>query len=140
MSQREYAINNVSISSLLSIYNENADSLLYGDANRTGYPITEVLQAVAYVIANTDELFGKRPKGYIQIIERHIEADEEACVEIRRPDLLTPLVIVGNGRGTLIGARNPDVYSSLVTRDPNNEYKLIVRQITEEDLRNADQT
>ena len=111
MSQREYVINNVSISSLLAIYNENADSL-----------------------------FGKRPKGYIQIIERHIEADEGECVEIRRPDLLTPLVIVGNGRGALIGACNPDVYSSLVTRDPDNEYKLIVRQITEEDLRNADQT
>lgn len=140
MSQREYAINNVSISSLLAIYNENADSLLYGDANRTGYPITEVLQAVAYVIANDDELFGKRPKGYVQIIERHIEADEGECVEIRRPDLLTPLVIVGNGRGALIGACNPDVYSSLVTRDPDNEYKLIVRQITEEDLRNADWT
>ena len=63
MSQREYAINDVSLSSLLAIYNENADSLLYGDANRTGYPITEVLQAVAYVIANDNELFGKSSFG-----------------------------------------------------------------------------
>lgn len=140
MAQRAYATDNVSIASLLAVYNEKANSLLYGDTTRTGYPITEVLQAVAYVIANEDELSGKRPKGYIQIIERHIEADEGKCVEIRRPDLLTPLVIVGNGRGALIGACNPDVYSRLVTRDPNNEYKLIVRQITEEDLRNADQT
>ena len=140
MSQREYTSNNVSISSLLALYNENTDSLLYGDAEHTGYPIKEVLQAVAYVIANNNELCGKRPKGYIQIIERHIEEDEGECVEIRIPDLLTPLVIVGNGRGALIGACNPNVYSSLVARDPDKEYKLIVRQITEDDLRNANQT
>lgn len=140
MSQREYATNYVNISSLLAIYKENANFLLYGETTHSGYPITEVLQAVAYVIANDNELFGKRPKGYIQIIERHIKADESECVEIRQPDLLTPLAIVGNGRGALVGACNPDVYNRLVTRDPENKYKLIVRQITEEDLRNANQT
>lgn len=141
MAQREYVTNNVSIAVLLANYSEDANSLLYGDGNRTGYPITEVLKAIAYVIADADELKGKRPKGgYIETIKRHIVADESMCVEIRQPDLLTPLVIVGNGRGALIGACNPDVYSRLVTHDPANEFKLIVRQITEEDLRNADQT
>lgn len=140
MAQREYVTDNISIADLLDIYNENTDALLYGDSVRTGYPITEVLQAVAYVIANEDELFGKRPKGYIQIIKRHIDTDQSECVEIRRPELLTPLVIVGNSREALIGARNPDVYSRLVTRDPCNKYKLIVRQITEEDLKNVSQT
>ena len=111
-----------------------------GESPRESNANGVVLSALRQIIANDDELFGKRPKGYVQIIERHIEADEGECVEIRRPDLLTPLVIVGNGRGALIGACNPDVYSNLVTRDPDNEYKLIVRQITEEDLRNADQT
>lgn len=137
MAQRAYVIDKVHIASLLTIYNENAAALLYGNGTRTGYPITEVLQAVAYVIAKEDELYGKRPKGYLQIIERHIAANVEECVEIRRPELLTPLVIVENGRGALIGARNPDVYSALVTRDPANAYKLLVRQITEEDLKNA---
>ena len=46
-------------------------------------------------------------------------------------------LIVGNGRGALIGARNPNVYKRLVTNSPDNEYKLLVRQITEEDLRDA---
>lgn len=140
LAQREYATDNVSIASLLAIYNEDADSLLYGNTAHTGYPVKMVLQAVAYVIANDNELFGKRPRGYIPIIEHHIETNEAECVEIRCPDLLTPLVIVGNGRGALVGACNPDVYNSLVTRDPDNAYKLIVRQITEEDLRNAGQT
>ena len=44
---------------------------------------------------------------------------------------------MGNGRGALIGARNPNVYKRLVTISPDNEYKLLVRQITEEDLRDA---
>ena len=88
-------------------------------------------------VYNENELFGKRPKNYVSIIETHISINPRETVEVRRPDLLTPLVIMGNGRGCLVGAKNPDVYSRLVTRDPSNEYKLLVRQITEEDLRNA---
>ena len=110
---------------------------MYGVAANTGYPIAEILQAVAYVIANDQELSGKRPKGYFQIVEQHSNNDANLSIEIRKPDLLTPLVIVGNGRGALIGARNPIVYKRLVTSSPDNEYKLLVRQITEEDLRDA---
>ena len=99
--------------------------------------VDEPAAEVAYVIANDDELSGKRPKGYFQIVERHSHDDADLSVEIRKPDLLTPLVIVGNGRGALIGARNPNVYKRLVTNSPDNEYKLLVRQITEEDLRDA---
>ena len=121
----------------METYNENRNVLLYGTSSNSGYPIAEILQAVAYVIADDDELSGKRPKGYIQIIERHSNDNQNLVVEVRKPDLLTPLVIVGNGRGALIGARNPDVYGRLVTISPENKYKLLVRPITEEDLQNA---
>lgn len=141
LSQRNYDILNTSVSSLLALYNENRSGLIYGQTINNGYPISEILKAVAYVVADENELFGKRPKGgYIELIERHIANDTDLAVEIRRPDILTPLVIVGNGRGALIGPVNPDVYSQLVTRDPNNEYKLLVRRITEEDLTNVPQT
>ena len=73
----------------------------------------------------------------MQIVKKHLSHSPNLCVEIRKPDLLTPIVIMGNGRGALIGARNPKVYNQLVTISPNNEYKLLVRPITEEDLRNA---
>ncbi len=138
LAQRSYTTRHISVASLLATYNHDVNSIIYGTTARNGYPISMVLQAVAYVIANDDELFGKRPKGYVQILERHIEADEGECVEIRIPDLLTPLVIIGNGRGALVGAQNPDVYNRLITRDPTNRYKLLVRVITEEDLRDAD--
>lgn len=137
LSERDYSTTNVSVISLLEAYNRNKTELLYGTSPSNGYPIAEILQAVAYVIANDDELSGKRPKGYIQIIQRHTQADNQLSVEIRTPELLTPLVIVGNGRGALIGARNPEVYSRLVTCSPENEYKILVRPISVEDLRDA---
>ena len=137
LSKRNYDILNVRVGILLDKYSENQNMLLYGTAKNNGYPVSEILQAVAYVIANNDELSGKRPKGYVQILKKHLSHRPNLCVEIRKPDLLTPIVIMGNGRGALIGARNPEVYNQLVTFSPNNEYKLLVRPITEEDLRNA---
>lgn len=137
LARRNYTVNNIDISYLLNVYQNNPDALIYGTSDNNGYPISQVLQGVAYVIANDNELFGKRPKGYSAIIERHISDNSAETVEFRRPDLLTPLVIFGNGRGALVGAQNPDVYSTLITRDPNNSYKLLVRQITEGDLENA---
>lgn len=137
LAQRTYSVSNTKISTLYAIYRNNPGALIYGVSEQSGYPITLVLQAVAYVIANRGELFGNRPKGYTQIIERHIANNPDECVEIRKPDLLTPLIIMGNGRGALIGPRNPDIYKQLITFAPDNPYKIIVRQITEEDLRNV---
>ena len=138
MANREYTTENISIASLYAIYKDDTNSLLYGVSADSGYPIAEILQAVAYVIANDNELFGKRPKGYTTVIENHIASNPEETVEIRKPDLLTPLAIFGNGKGSLVGAQNPSVYSRLISRDQDNNFKLLVRQITEEDLRNAE--
>jgi hypothetical protein len=135
--QRTYTVYNYRVASLWEQYKSNHNALLYGNGSDAGYPVSEVLQAVAYVIADDNELLGKRPKGYAQIVEHHLEANSELCVEFRRPELLTPLIVAGNERAAMIGAKNPTVYQQLVTISPENEYKLIVRQITEEDLRNA---
>lgn len=138
LAQREYATKRVRVTSLLEVYKRNRKSLMYGTADNNGYPIAEMLQGVAYIIADNDELFGKKPRGgYIQVIERHCRSNSGLRIEIRKPELLTPLIIVGNGRGALVGAKNPDVYSRLATFAPENEYKVLVRPITEEDLQNA---
>lgn len=137
MASRAYEDRQVRILSLLHIYANDKNALLYGSDNNVGYPINEILKAIAYVIADDTELFGKRPKGYIKILENHTIANPALRVELHIPDLLTPLVVVGNGRGALIGAVNPTVYSHLISHDPSNPYKILVRKITEEDLRNA---
>ncbi len=97
------------------------------------------MQGVAYVVAKDDELNGTRPKGnYKKLIECHIASNPDLQIEVRKPELLTPLVIIGNnGRGAMIGARNPNVYKKLISISPNNQYKLCVRKITEDDLKDA---
>lgn len=135
LKNQDYSISKANVQSYYNTFQDNYGTLLYGDSISSGYPITEILQGIAYIIADTDELNGTRVRGnYIELIGRHLKADPDLSVEIRRPDLLTPLVIVGNGRGVLIGARNPNVYKNLVTIATDNEYKLLVRKITEEDL------
>jgi hypothetical protein len=135
LADRKYAISKVTIKSIYDRFKANRNDLFYGNSVGCGYPITELMQGIAYVIASESELNGTRPKGnYIELVERHLFNDPNLSVEIRKPDLLTPLVIIGNGRGVLVGARNPNVYKKLVTIAPDNEYKLCVRPITEKDL------
>lgn len=139
MANRTYTKHQVSVRSLLQAYANDRDALLYGENNNVGYPINEILKATAYIIADDSELFGNRPRGgYIEILESHTTNDPALWVEVCMPDLLTPLVVAGNGRGALIGAVNPSVYSRLVSRDATNPYKILVRSITEEDLLNAE--
>jgi len=137
LAQRNYSDIEASVSSLLSQFQGDNGIKLFGTKPINGYPLREVLQAIAYIIADDNELFGKRPRGYIEILERHIHKNPALSVTLRKPDLLTPLVILGYGRGVLVGADNPKVYEKLVSRAPDNDMKLIVRPITEEDLKDA---
>lgn len=106
------------------------------EVQESNFIIAENTEGVSYTV-NADEL-NKHPKNKSLIdLGRDLSTATGLMVEFRKPDLLTPLVITGNGRGVLIGAHNPSVYEKLVTIAPDNEYKLCVRPITEGDLRNA---
>lgn len=138
LSTREYEISNINVSAFQSLYDSDRSKLLYGDRIDNGYPISEIMKAISFVVANDDELNGNRPRGsYLDIISKHLARYHDLQVEIRKPDLLTPLIISANNRAALVGAVNPSVYQTLVSQCPDNEYKLIIRPITEEDLRNA---
>jgi len=135
MHERKYDISLLSIQGMYQTFIADCDKLIYGKDSETGYMVSDVLQGIAYCLATNDELNGTRVrKKYSELIKRHLEADDLLSIEIRIPDLLTPLVLVGNGRGVLIGARNPRVYKDLVSIAPDNKYKLYVRRITEDDL------
>lgn len=137
LAQRQYTNVKLSVQTLLTTFNLDQAKLLFGYSEDNGYPVSEIIQAVAFIIADDAELNGKRAKGaYVDIITRHLEKMPNLHVNLRKPDLLTPLILLGNGRGALIGAVNPRVYERLVSRDPNNKYKLLVRAITESDLKN----
>ena len=133
-SERDYTNIQSRISMLLIEFQTDSNALIYGTKSNNGYPLREILQAVAFIIADDSELYGNRPKGYVEIISRHIESNPDLSITIRKPELLTPLVLLGNGRGALVGAKNPDVYKRLVQQTNENKYKLQVRPITKEDL------
>jgi len=63
LAKRYYSDMSINVSSLLGQFQSDRNALLYGSTPENGYPIREVLQAVAYIIADHNELFGKRPKG-----------------------------------------------------------------------------
>lgn len=135
LSKRKYEIIRYKVLSLYNKFISLPNALLWGDHIKTGYPISEIMKGIAYIIAEDNELNGKRPKGsYKEIIEKHLLINNEISVEVRIPDLLTPLVVVGNDRGILVGAKNPDVYRRITSFDLKNAYKLIVKSINEKDL------
>lgn len=135
LSNRQYKDMNLSVASLLNLFEKKEKILMGGDGIKSGYPLSEILKGIAYVVADDAELSGTRPKGpFIEVLKRHITQNPQLSVVVKVPDLLTPLVIHGAKRSVLIGARNPDVYARLVTFDEGNSLKLIVRKITEEDL------
>jgi len=138
LANRNYQTSNVSVKFLYNEFQASNNALLYGDTLNTGYPINQIIQGIAFIIADDNEIGVTRIKGkYTDLIERHLASDPNLSVELRKPDLLTPLVIIGNGRGALVGARNPKVYKDLVSVSTDNEYKLCVRPVTEGDLQNA---
>lgn len=135
LKNRNYTIFDIRVSSLINIFGDNQSKLLYGNKYNNGYPLMEILKAIAFIVANDNELMGNRPRGgYIQVINKHLELLPNLTVEFRKPDLLTPLIIVGNQRAAMVGPKNPDVYEKLITRSSENQYKLVCRKITEEDL------
>jgi hypothetical protein len=117
LANRSYDVLTVSVKSLCQQFKGKKKQLLYGQDDNCGYPLATILQAVAFVIADDKELIKNKSniKGnYMDLIKHHLAVDDKLTVEMRKPDLLTPLVVVGNERGVLVGAVNPNVYKKLV--------------------------
>lgn len=135
MSAVTYKDNQVYLKDLVQAFQKNRNELLYGMDNRSGYPVGEILQAIAYLIVPQTELNGKRPKGkFMSIIKSQLMNYPEFSVKCVMPNRLTPLGLFHNNRGALIGPQNPNVYAKLIIRDTENPYKLMVRPLNISDL------
>ena len=130
---RVYTDLNVKIS---EIYNQSDQDLLYGKENGNGYPINKIILAIAYLIAaQTNQLNGLRPKGRKdKIIKEYLVEYPDGVVSISIPEIMTPLVVRMNAYAALVGPNNPKVYKKLIQKCPENEYKIKIREISEEDL------
>lgn len=135
MSSVSYTEKLISLKDLVQDFKANSATLIFGIGERTGYPVAEILQAVAYLIVPTSQLKGTRPKGkFMDIVSSQLSLDPNFSVKCLVPNRLTPLVLYKNDRGALIGPKNPDVYSRLIVPDNDNPYKLVVRPISISDL------
>ena len=130
---RTYESAEVRISDL---YNKPDSELIYGDGEKAGYPLNKIILAITYLIsAQTGELNGMRPRGSKDsIIGDYLKKFPEARVTISLPELLTPAIIWKGYHAALVGPNNPKVYKKLIQVSPENQYKIEVRPITEEDL------
>ena len=136
LSERKYTIKEIKVSDIYPQYLENGKALLYGTSENNGYPINRLIQAIGYIIAANNGLTGgKRPKGNIkEIIEKQVRDVPDSYVKLNMPDILTPAIITSGNYAAIVGPYNPEVYKKLISRSPDNPYKIIVREITEDDL------
>ena len=113
------------------------DGYSFSTNARMGYPINYILDAMAYVIASQrGELNGKRVRGSRdEMLMNAIKAAPLVTISFSVPDLLTPVIVSDGVVAAMVGPLNADVYRTLISFAPENKYKMLIRTITEEDLR-----
>ncbi|MDD2555721.1 MAG: hypothetical protein PHV50_06375 [Syntrophaceticus sp.] len=136
---RNYIEHNLPISWVYEQYkndSNNSNDMLFQTGNNAGYPINQIMRAITYLIAATlGRLKGQRPKGAMSdILRTYLYSSPCATVKVLKPDLLTPIVLSIGSYSALVGPYNPSVYKKLIHKSPNNKYKIIADQITEEHL------
>ena len=110
---------------------------VFSGSKNVGYPLSVMMDAFAYIIASkTGNLNGKRPKGSRNnIISSALNENPAFTVTIKVPDLLTPLVVTDGKVSAMVGPLNEEVYQKLISYPTNNRNKMVIRKITEADLR-----
>ena len=144
MKKRTYREINISIGSIYNAQQDKKTRLLfngpyyyYSSETEAGYPLNTVLDAVAFIIASKlGKLNGKRVQGSRnETIQQAYDTDPDMTIKFLVPDLLTPIVITDDNMAAMVGPMNPKVYKKLISIDSENPYKMIIRDITEADLR-----
>jgi hypothetical protein len=135
MSNRIYSTQHFSVRKLLQLYSEG-QKLIWGDSQESGYPITQILQGIVWVIQREiGETATTRISGnYMDYLKKELKSGSINIrnIVIERPEKLTPLLIHNNNYATIIGPNNPRVYRNLITWHDN--LRISVREIREDDL------
>lgn len=113
------------IKSLLEACSKDSNQLMYGKGNNDGFPITCILQGIAYVIAAStgDSIKGKRVLGnYIELVERHQQHE----ITLGIPNKGTCMVVHNGEHGALIGYVNNEFNKKLIKS--REKSKIIIRE------------
>ena len=135
-SNRTFAVEKANVSYIYHLYQKSKHKLVYGTDETNGYPVNILVQALAYAIAGKNgKLHGKRISGnQDEHITSYLKSNNKFDIILRIPEIPTVLIVECGEWSAMVGAENPNLYSKLISRDSNNKFKLIVRDITEEDL------
>lgn len=138
LSQLTFSKFQVSVKTLLDLKRNGDEFLLYGSSSVSGYPLGRLLDAANYLFQKSEgKLKGLRTQGNRdEFLQDYISLHPNAAIEILKPNLISTLVIqsINDNGAVMVGAKNPTIYKKLIHRDPNNKYKLLVRQIKKEDF------
>lgn len=141
---RTYRVYRVNINEIVKAVDDGAQtvefrngSLVFKYDRKRGYPLNVIKDALAFIISSrTGNLNGKRPRGNREeIIMNAIAQKTVTTVTVKVPELLTPIILTDYTVSAMVGPLNSEVYRRLISYSDNNKYKMIVRDITESDLR-----
>lgn len=137
-SNRNYTESELDIETVYQMFKNNSQAGLFSRGTAS-YPINFIMQAIAFLLAGHYGLLnGLRVKGSQKdIFNTYLRTKDTDTVSVKLclPEIATPLILKSGGLAVMVGPENPLVYQRLVSRDNVNRYKIIVRPITEEDLR-----
>lgn len=135
MANRRYKEEKVPVKAFLRTYQKDPNILVLGNTqDKAGYPINELLQAIAYVSAGVRRnLFGTRVRGnFLVEIQEAIRGGIIDKIRMYVPDKLTPIEVRCGDYAALVGPQNPNVYRKLIDRE--DELRVKIRKIREEDF------
>ena len=138
LSKRKFVAFDVFAKDIFDAY-KNHQRFMYGNGTTNGYPLNEIMDAIGYILASEKgELNGKRIRGNRdELLERCLTEDPDKKITFELPDLLSVLVVHNGESAAMVGAQNPEVYKKLISRSKVNKYKLLVRELKEEDFDGA---
>jgi len=143
LSEMTYTLHEVPVADIVRYYEEGTQTIQFIDgavhcysSRRKGYPITFMMDAVAFILASRLGLLnGKRPQGNRgDLIQRVLSNNPNETVKVHVPNLLTPIIVTDDNVSAMVGPMNTAVYKNLISFDDTNKYKMLVRPITKEDL------
>ncbi|MDY2913198.1 MAG: hypothetical protein SOV58_01010 [Candidatus Enteromonas sp.] len=122
------------VKDLYNLYLEKPNHLLFGNSNVSGYPIANIIGAIAYLLADKNDLFGKRIRGsQFDLIERKIKANPDLTIDVRLPDFVSVMILRRGTKACLVGAKHPQLTRKLFVFDGNDRSKFYLRRPTKDD-------
>lgn len=133
-SQLQFTPHAYKVKDLYGLFQDKPNHLLFGQSNVVGYPINNLIGAIAYLLAEPSELFGKRIRGSQNaLIEKKIKENPDLTIELLEPDLTSVLVIKKGSRACLVGAKHPQLAKKLFVFDGPDRIRFKLRRPTRDD-------